>query len=126
MCAVTDYEIDGRTIHMADIKQKYIGNIINAAKRCDYIDRIILFGSSLEERCRNDSDIDLAIFGNQPEGKCLASAKYREFARQLSSYDDFNQNYDLMYFKTGKKYPGKIMDHIMEGETLYERQDSLK
>ena len=122
MCAVTDYVIDGRTIHMADIKQKYIENIIDAAKKCDYIDRIILFGSSLEERCRNDSDMDLAIFGNQPEGKCLTSAKYRKFARQLSSYDNFNQNYDLLYFKTGKKYSGMIMNHILEGETLYERK----
>ena len=73
MCKITSFVIDGRTIHMADIKQKYVWNIINAAQKCDYIDKIILFGSSLEDRCRDDSDIDLAIFGNQPEGKCLTS-----------------------------------------------------
>lgn len=123
MCKITSFVIDGRTIHMADIKQKYVWNIINAAQKCDYIDKIILFGSSLEDRCRDDSDIDLAIFGNQPEGKCLTSKKYRNFARQLSSYDDFNQNYDLLYFKTGKKYSGIIMNHIMKGEILYERQN---
>ena len=81
MCKVTDYHIDGRTIRMAEIKQKYIGNIIDAAQKCDYIDRIILFGSALEERCREESDIDLAVFGNQPSGKCLTSAKYRRFGQ---------------------------------------------
>ena len=122
MCKVTDYHIDGRTIRMAEIKQKYIGNIIDAAQKCDYIDRIILFGSALEERCREESDIDLAVFGNQPSGKCLTSEKYRRFARQLSTFDDFKQNYDLLYFKTGKNYKDMIMKDIMEGETLYEKR----
>lgn len=122
MCKVSALTIDGRTIHMADIKQKYVANIIDAASKCDYIDKIILFGSALEERCRENSDIDLAVFGNQPEGKCLTSAKYRRFARQISSFDGFSQNYDLLYFKTGKQYKGMIMTHIMEGETLYEKQ----
>jgi predicted nucleotidyltransferase len=122
MCKVTAFTIDGRTIHMADIKQKYVANIIDAARKCDYIDKIILFGSALEERCRENSDMDLAVFGNQPEGKCLTSAKYKRFAQQLSSFDEYKQNYDLLYFKTGNKYEGMIMGHIMEGETLYERQ----
>ena len=122
MCKVTAYTIDGRTIHMADIKQKYVANIIDAARKCDYIDKIILFGSALEERCQESSDIDLAIFGNQPEGKCLTSAGYRRFARQLSRFDDFAQNYDLLYFKTGKNHKETIMKHILEGETLYEKQ----
>ena len=84
MCKVTAFTIDGRTIHMADIKQKYVANIIDAARKCDYIDKIILFGSALEERCKESSDIDLAIFGNQSKGKCLASRKFRRFSDQLA------------------------------------------
>ena len=121
MCKVTDYHIGGRTIHMAEIKQKYIGNIIDAARKCDYIDKIILFGSALEERCQEKSDIDLAIFGNQPKGKCLDSKKFRRFSDQLAKYDDFNQAYDLLYFRTGKKYDGLIMNQIAVGEVLYEK-----
>ena len=121
MCRVTEYSIDGRTIRMADIKQKYIPNIIDAAKKCDYIDRIILFGSALEERCEERSDIDLAIFGNQTKGRCLDSKKFRRFSDQLAMFDDFNQTYDLLYFKTGKAYDGLIMDRIAEGEVLYEK-----
>ena len=122
MCRVVELNIDGRLIRVADVKQKYMANIIDAAQKCDYIDRVVLFGSACGQRCTEESDIDLAIFGNQPEGKCLTSAKYRKFARQLSSFDEFRQNYDLLYFKTGKKYTGMIMKHIMEGETLYEKQ----
>ena len=121
MCKVTAFTIDGRTIHMADIKQKYVANIIDAARKCDYIDKIILFDSALEERCRDGSDIDLAIFGNQPKGKCLDSKKFRRFSDQLASFDDFNQAYDLLYFKTGKQKSGLIMDQIEKGEVLYER-----
>ena len=122
MCKVTAYTINGRTIQMADIKQKYVANIIDAARKCDYIDKIILFGSALEERCKESSDIDLAIFGNTTKGKCLESKKFRRFSDQLAMFDDFNQAYDLLYFKTGNKYKGMIMDQIAEGEVLYERQ----
>ncbi len=37
MCQVKEMRIDNRTIHVADIKQKYISNIIDAAKKvCFY------------------------------------------------------------------------------------------
>ena len=106
---------------MADIKQKYVPNIIDAAKKCDYIDKIVLFGSALEERCSEKSDIDLAVFGNQPKGKCLNSRKFRRFSDQLASFDGFSQDYDLLYFRTGKKIEGLIMEQIAKGAILYEK-----
>ena len=45
MCRVIETKIGDRTIKVADIKEKYIQNIIESAKACDYIDRVILFGS---------------------------------------------------------------------------------
>ena len=122
MCKVTDYRIDGRVIHMADIKQKYVSNIIDAAKKCDYIDRIILFGSALEERCRDESDLDLAVFGNQTKYKCLTSKKYRDFLEQIYAFDNHNQAYDFLYFKTGSNNHSRIMEDIEKGEVLYARQ----
>ncbi len=123
MCQVKEMRIDNRTIHVADIKQKYISNIIDAAKKCSFIDRIILFGSSIEDRCTDDSDIDLAIFGNQTKYKCLNSKEYRRFAEELYSFDDFNQSYDLLYFKTGNDYTGILINDINNGEVLYDRKD---
>jgi predicted nucleotidyltransferase len=108
---------------MADIKQRYIPNIIEAARKCEYIDKVVLFGSSLEDRCKEQSDIDLAVFGNLPRGKCLVSKKFREFYRQLILFDDLNQAYDVLYFKTGKKDTSLIMQEIESGEVLYEKQN---
>jgi|GEM_PF-794188 len=113
---------DGREIKVAEIKGKYISNIIDAASKCEYIDRVILFGSSTMEVCSESSDIDLAVFGNQPKGRCLSSRAFRRFSDQLASFDNFMQAYDILYFQTGKKYAGRIMEEIAGGEVLYVRE----
>ena len=124
VCRVTRIDLGGREIHMAEIKQRYIPNIIDAARKCDYIDRVVLFGSSLEEHCREQSDIDLAVFGNQPKGKCLTSRKYKDFYDQLIWFDDLNQAYDVLYYRSGKKDTSPIMREIDRGEVLYDRQSA--
>ena len=122
MCKIKEITINNRTFKVADIKHKYIQNVIDAAQKCDLIDRIVLFGSSIETRCKKDSDIDLAIFGNQTEYKALRSKKYDEFSNQIYSFDDSGQSYDLLYFKSGKQYDGLIMDSINNGELIYARK----
>ena len=96
MCRVTPMDIGSRQICVAEIKQKYIQNIIDAARECDLIDRVVLFGSSLQERCRENSDIDIAVFGNQPRSRALTSKKYERFARQLYAFDNHAQAYDIL------------------------------
>lgn len=122
MCKMTEVVVKDRKIRVADLKEKYIANIVDAADKCDLIDRVILFGSSIEERCHKDSDIDLAVFGNEPEMKALTSKKYERFARQLYGFDDHNQAYDLLYYKTGTPCNDAIMNDINQGELLYVRQ----
>ena len=121
MCKIKTIEINGRTISAADIKTKYLRIIAEAAKECDYIDKVVLFGSSLRESCREDSDIDIAVFGNQTRGKAMTSAKYRRFLNSIYSFDNFDQTYDILYFKTGIKYKAAIMDDIQNGEIIYAR-----
>ena len=121
MCTIKELTIGDKTIHVADVKLKYMMNIVNAAENCDYIDRVILFGSSTRESCREDSDIDIAVFGNQPKTKALTSKKYRRFLNQIYAFDDFSQSYDVLYFKTGDKHPYNIMNDINNGEVLYAR-----
>ncbi|MBO5564740.1 MAG: nucleotidyltransferase domain-containing protein [Lachnospiraceae bacterium] len=122
MCSVIEMEIDNRKIRVADIKKKYIENIIDAARKCDIIDRIMLFGSSTGSRCKKSSDIDLAIFGKETEYKALRSKKYSQFTDQLYDFDNDGQGYDLLYFKSGKEYQGRIMDDILNGEQIYVRE----
>ena len=122
MCEVKTISLGDRVIKVADLKQKYIMNIIDAAGKCDFIDRVVLFGSSIEERCTETSDIDLAVFGSQSRSKALSSRKYERFARQLYSFDNHNQAYDILYFRNGSKNNSQILDDIEKGEVIYERK----
>ena len=124
MCKVIEMTLDDRKIHVAEIKQQFIPNIIEAARKCDIIDYIFLFGSSTGDRCREDSDIDLAIFGNQTEYAALRSRKYDRFTDQLYQFDDYEQAYDLLYFRSGKKYHEAIMQDIQNGELIYARENN--
>ena len=122
MCRVVKMKIGDRSIKVAEIKKKYIHNIIDAASKCSYIDRVILFGSSTMERCTESSDIDIAVFGSVSKGRALTSRSYRDFAGQLYAFDDYNQGYDILYFKSGKNYTDRIVNDIEKGEVLYARQ----
>ena len=64
MCQVKELKIDNQIFYIANIKHKYINNIVDAAKKCGLIDKVIIFGSSLADRCTDSSDIDIAVFGN--------------------------------------------------------------
>ena len=121
MCDVIQMSIGSRKINIAEIKKDYIANIIDAARKCDLIDRVVLFGSSRESRCEKSSDIDLAVFGNKSSSRALSSKQYERFARQLYSFRDHEQAYDIIYFKTGSKSDSLIMNDISAGEVLYER-----
>lgn len=125
MCKVIDYQIGDRTVRVADIKTKYLDTIVNAAGECKYIDRIVLFGSATQDCCEVSSDIDLAIFGNQSKTRALTSKSYRDFSRRLYEFDDHNQAYDLLYFRTGADEgdDSNLMRDIRAGEILYERND---
>ena len=121
MCKVIPMNVGTRQIRVAEIKQKYIQNIIDAARECDLIDRVVLFGSSLQERCRDSSDIDIAVFGNQPRSRALTSRKFERFARQLYSFDNHAQAYDILYFRSGSGVSNPILHEINRGEELYAR-----
>ena len=41
------------------------------------------------------------------------------FLEWLSSLDDYNQTYDVLYFKTGSNSHSLIMSDIEKGEVLY-------
>ena len=101
MCKLVKMRIGKQNIKVAEMKSKYMKAIVSFAAECDCIDKIILFGSSITDACTEDSDIDIAVFGSQSKERCLTSRKFMKFADDLAAYDDFNQVYDILYFKTG-------------------------
>ena len=46
------------SVMVADYKAEIIRHIISTANKCPDIDAIMLFGSVLEERCKEKSDIE--------------------------------------------------------------------
>lgn len=120
MCKMVEYK-NGQSV--AEIKYNHILNISRQAEKCRNITRIVLFGSSLEERCTDKSDIDIAVFGTQTKSKYLQSKEFREFHRQVFLFD-MNQDYDILYFTDGRKYTDRIMNDISEGIEIYRRESA--
>ena len=115
----------GEQIEVAEIKADTIKKIIKIAKICDKIDYIYLFGSSVEERCTDESDIDLAIISNDSASKLCNRSSYREFKERLYAIDT-DQEYDRLQFNSLKAIRNSkepiCLDIISKGKLLYQRE----
>ena len=109
-----------RDIKVADVKSDYIGNIISSVRMCPNINKIVLFGSAIEERCVEHSDIDIAVFGSKAKSQMFASKGYKDFIHSIVSYGGA-QDYDILYFDDRKSYDDNIMSDIQRGEVLYQK-----
>lgn len=112
---------------VAELKKKNIENIISAASKCEHIQEIILFGSALEERCTDESDIDIVIVSNVSRSRLYRLKAYAEFLTSLHKDDDYLQQYDVICVK-GKDQLLKNKDKIQlygnvikYGQTIYKR-----
>ena len=120
VCKLVGLKIGKREIKVADIKKECIENIISNAHLCSKIEKIILFGSALEERCQENSDIDIAVFGKYEKNAMLRLKSYRDFVNAVVSFGKW-QDYDVLYFDTTKQKNDMIMTDIENGAVLYER-----
>ncbi|MBQ7719042.1 MAG: nucleotidyltransferase domain-containing protein [Clostridia bacterium] len=116
MCRLVEYK-NGR---VADIKLKYIENIARQAAKTRHITRIMLFGSALEERCREDSDVDIAVFGDIPRSGYFRLKEYKNFQDSIFDFD-FDQDYDILYYQQDKEYKSAVMKDINKGVEIYRR-----
>ena len=119
MCKMVQYT-EGK--YVADIKLRHIQNISEMAKKASNIHRIMLFGSSTEDRCTETSDIDIAVFGDKPKGSYIDSNEFKAFKRALFSFD-WDQDYDVLYFKENAKNEYAIMNDINRGIEIYRRPE---
>ena len=117
MCKLALFE-QGK--YVADIKLKHIRNISEQAKKAKNIERIMLFGSSIEERCTKDSDIDIAVFGKKTKGSYIDSKEFNTFKRALFKFD-WSQEYDVLYFSEKSRSQTPIMNDINQGVEIFKR-----
>ena len=117
MCRLVPYEQDKL---VAEIKLGHIQNIAKQAHLARNIDRIMLFGSSTEERCTEGSDIDIAVFGRKAKNRYIDSREFQTFKQSIFQYD-WNQDYDVLYFQDGQTSPDMIMRDIDHGVEIFRR-----
>lgn len=100
MCQLVSIDTNyGEKIEVAEIKRNYIENIISSASQCKAISEIILFGSALEERCCEQSDIDIVIVSKYAINILCKNKGFSKFVEQIYSLD-FAQEYDRLYFNS--------------------------
>lgn len=118
----------GDYVNVASAKKECIENVIKQAALCKQISAIILFGSSLEERCTNRSDIDLAIISETQLSRLFQRKSYDTFSRNVYSFD-WEQGYDILYFKSieeieKKQYKVGICNELVnKGKIIYKRKE---
>lgn len=62
MCKLVPFKTQpGEIVMVADIKVEKLNRYLEILPRLSSIVKVILFGSTLEERCTSDSDIDLLL-----------------------------------------------------------------
>lgn len=123
MCRLEALSTD-KQIQVADIKKPIIENIVIIASICKEIDYVILFGSSLEDKCTEQSDIDLAIISNVTRSKFLRSNSYDRFTTALYNIDD-EQTYDILQFNSMEDLERRdslvCKDIVNKGKIIYRR-----
>lgn len=120
MCRLVGIEIGGREVKVAEVKKESIENIIHSACLCNQIEKIVLFGSSLEERCTESSDVDIAVFGRYPKSRMFRLKSYQDFIKAVVTFGKW-QDYDVLYFDASRENTDNIIREINKGEILYER-----
>lgn len=129
MCRMVSVKTNFDTeIQVADIKKDVIENIIKAASVCTRICQIILFGSVIEDRCQEDSDVDMLVVSDTTRSQLYKDKGYQEFLKRLHAKDGYEQMYDVIcvngieeiYQKQDSI--GLFRDVIECGKTLYRRE----
>lgn len=126
MCKLMSIQSNtGNNVEVADIKAGVIKKILEIAPICPQIDYIYIFGSSVEERCTEKSDIDIAIVSNVIRSKLFRSKDYRDFILKLYSINT-EQDYDILQFnsiKTIQESKDAVCSDILtKGKLIYRRE----
>lgn len=106
--------INSHEIMVNELKADHIRNIARVARLLNFIKRVVIFGSSVREDCREDSDIDVFVITDM-------NAQYamRTLEDAVRKYDE-SQEYDFIYRKKFKNY---LLDYNvnMNGVIIYDR-----
>ncbi|MCD7744328.1 MAG: nucleotidyltransferase domain-containing protein [Lachnospiraceae bacterium] len=130
MCELSRVKTNFETeVSIAEIKIKYVENIIKTAPMCQSIAEIVLFGSVLEGRCTENSDIDLLIVSEKQKSRLFRDRSYINFKNKIFIDGNFKQDYDFIYMNCNedidrKSFSSSLFQNIKEyGQTIYRRMN---
>lgn len=129
MCQMVNVKTNFDTeIEVADIKKDVVENIIEAAGVCSKICQIILFGSVIESRCTEASDVDMLVISDTTRSKLYKDKGYQEFLSRLHDKDDYEQLYDVICvhnqdeLNRSQNTTRLFRDILKDGKLLYRRR----
>lgn len=121
MCKLVPFKTQpGEIVMVADTKVDKLNKYLEMFPRLGSIDKVILFGSTLEERCTPDSDIDLLLFYND-------RLQYR-YDMSITLLDEFPDScYDdtlgISIHRDLSTSVGAVREALNKGVILYDRQN---
>jgi len=118
MCKLVNVKTNyGEEVKVAEIKRDEIKNIIDAASLCKNIDMLILYGSSLEDRCDKYSDIDIVVISKYPISKLCKLKSFHDFTTYVYKYN-MDQDYDFLYYKSYDEINRNAESEMISSEIL--------
>ena len=96
------------------LKQKMINELFQLFTNIPAISKVILFGSSINIRCKSNSDIDLAILLNENDFNNDTKNQVSELIQEKSDYCC-----DIIWLNDISKKT-KLYENIKMGLTIYE------
>lgn len=118
----------GEQVLVSEYKKSQIEEMIQKAADCAAIDEIILFGSSVNMSCEENSDIDVVIISREPVSRLSQNKRYQAYWERIYQMDHFKTEYDVLYFTSyqdilNKKDKVPICKEIIEkGKTIYQKE----
>lgn len=97
------------------LKQRVINEIYNELKLSNIVDKAIIFGSSINIRCTNKSDIDIAILLKSKDFTQDNQNILSEKIQEITGY-----NADIVWLNTLNNESRLYQNIYMKGVTVYE------
>ncbi len=120
MCRLVPLQLgNGKTVNVAEYKIEKLKRYLEVFPLLSSIDKVVLFGSALETRCREESDIDFLLYYND-------RGKFREdMSLRLPELFPDSVYDDMLRLPTGTKAErGAQREAEDKGVVFYERSVS--